>query len=810
MRDTATMANSLDKLKKIRGRSFKEIRLRGEQAMRARAEQIGLSGKLPTTAELISFVDEAAFGGENFTIEDLRERFYEDAPFNFFPAFRQKSETVQAFKNQFKNSAETFIHKADKILEGKFDLLGYENLDFGSPVDWHYEPVADKRIRRKHWKQFDELSAAETGDKKIVWELNRHQHFFTLGAAYWLTTDERYAECFARQLADWMRENPPGIGINWASSLEVSFRAISWIWAFHFFKDSKHFTVDLFGEALKFLYQHARHLLKYLSTFYSPNTHLTGEALGLFYLGTQFRFFKQAEKWRATGERILFEELDRQILDDGVYFEQSTWYQRYTTDFYTQFLILKTLSGEETDKDLQAKLGERLQSLVDFLMSVTRPDGTTPLIGDDDGGRCLPLGNSASDDFRHVLSTNAVLFERADFKFVAKDCAEETLWLLGAAGRQSFDSLRSQKPIETSAAFPGGGYFIMRDGWTAASNFMLVDCGEIGALSGGHGHSDALHVDVAANGKTVLTDRGTYSYHESEAMRDSFRVSRAHNTLTVDGKSQSEPGGKFGWQSKANATLNEWISDERFDFFEGSHDGYERLGAAHARSILFLKNDYWIFRDFVKAKEAHDYQLNFHVAGETDSLIETANESIAAPSARIYTFGDNGVWKKNADSISNCYGKQIDSTHWQFASRGAGAQEFFTFLLPTENEFEPPRVVETPIVGGRAFVIRFRGRQDLFVFADSGQIVRTEFFDSDFRFFWARLAPDAFLPESFVMLGGKYFSIRGREIINQPHELQWATARHIENKLNVETAEDAFDVSLPRRNSTAFVVKNQR
>ena len=133
----------------------------------------------------------------------------------------------------------------------------------------------------------------------------------------------------------------------------IAFRSISWIWAFHFFRDSDHFTPELFHKALKFLYLHGRHIEKYLSTYYSPNTHLTGEALGLYYLGTQLPFIERSGQWRKLGEDILFAELDRQILPDGVYFEQSTWYQKYTVDFYTQFLILKTLNGGEMEKKSQ-------------------------------------------------------------------------------------------------------------------------------------------------------------------------------------------------------------------------------------------------------------------------------------------------------------------------------------------------------------------------------------------------------------------------------------------------------------------------
>jgi hypothetical protein len=95
-----------------------------------------------------------------------------------------------------------------------------------------------------------------------------------------------------------MDQNPPTRGINWASSLEVSFRLISWVWAFHFFQDSPSLKPETFLRAMKFLYLQARHLETYLSTYFSPNTHLTGEALGLFYVGTLFPEFKEADRWK--------------------------------------------------------------------------------------------------------------------------------------------------------------------------------------------------------------------------------------------------------------------------------------------------------------------------------------------------------------------------------------------------------------------------------------------------------------------------------------------------------------------------------
>src|SRR6202007_1994967 len=111
-----------------------------------------------------------------------------------------------------------------------------------------------KRARLEHWSRLNYLDPEMIGDKKIVWELNRHQYFATLGQAYWLTNDERYAETFVAHLASWMEQNPPKLGINWASSLEVAFRSISWLWALYFFKDSSVLTPELFVRVLKFLH----------------------------------------------------------------------------------------------------------------------------------------------------------------------------------------------------------------------------------------------------------------------------------------------------------------------------------------------------------------------------------------------------------------------------------------------------------------------------------------------------------------------------------------------------------------------------
>lgn len=814
------MANPLETLKKLKGRSLQEIRTRGEQVISVYSEQIGLSGKVPSNQEFNGLLDKSQFGEKTLSAENVFAEFYAQGQSSFFQSFTDKEKTLQIFRQKFGGSVTaSIIEKAERLIEGRFDLLGYQNLDFGAAVDWHLEPISQKRSPLKHWKQFDELATVETGDKKIVWELNRHQHFFTLGAAYWLTSDERYASTFVRHLDSWMEQNPPGFGVNWISSLEVAFRMMSWLWAFHFFKDAKSFSPALMQKALKFLYLHGRHIEKYLSTYYSPNTHLTGEALGLYYLGTQLRFFSRSSEWRRLGEEILLKEIDRQILDDGVYFEQSTWYQRYTADFYTHFSILRSLDKTAAaDPAAQARLDQSLQKQFNFLMYLTRPDGTTPIIGDDDGGKCLPPNETNAADFRYTLTSGAILFARGDYKFVAKDLYEETVWLFDAASLEKFEALRAFPPAQKSKGFRAGGYYIMRDGWTETDNYLLIDGGGMGALSGGHSHADALSIDCAAGGKTLLVDPGTYTYHESAELRNYFRSTIAHNTLTINEKNSSDPGGKFSWQTIAKSHVDSWIRQQRFDFFEGAHDGYQRFPhspATHQRSILFLKNDYWIIRDYVETLGANDYQLNFHFDVGTKPVIEGAENGGFCVSEtadknagmRLFTFGDNGGWQHKESWISTRYGRRVNAPFLRFVSKGIGAQEFFTFLFPVDAAGRAPEVFPIEVTGGRAFVAEYGNYRDLMIFGDGGQVVRTEFFDTDFRFFWARLSADESLPEEFVMTHGTRFNLGGREIVNYPQKLEFATARRLGNRLNVRTNESIFSLNLSQYRSGTRIMK---
>ncbi|HKG62241.1 MAG TPA: alginate lyase family protein [Pyrinomonadaceae bacterium] len=792
----------LTKLGKLRGRGLQELRVRGGQALRSFAERnFGSLTALPDDRSLVKLLDPRAPSTD--TLLDRFRLREETNRATFFISAKRKKQTINELLLRWPNARNEIVEAGDRIVAGKFDLLGYRQLSFGDPIDWHLEPVSGRRSPAEHWSRIDEFDVDKIGDQKITRELSRHQYFIILGQAYWITDDERYARTFVSHLESWMDQNPPKLGTHWSSSLEIAFRSISWLWAFHFFKHSRSLTNEVFTRALKFLYVNARHVETYLSTYFSPNTHLTGEALGLFYLGSLLPEFEHANRWKTIGRKILLDQLPIHVRADGVYFESSSYYHRYTADFYTHFLLLSRLTGD----DVPTEVEDRLQALMDHLMYITRPDGTTPFYGDDDGGRLLFLDRSRSNDFGAVLSNGAVLFQRPDYKFVAGSVREETLWLMGHESLKTFDDLAGREPAQTCAAFHASGYYVMRDGWSPQSNFLLFDCGPHGTVNGGHAHADALSFELAANGRTLLIDPGTHTYTASKKLRDWFRGSEGHNTLVIDDQPSSVTGDPFSWKFIAGSRCSNSRSQAVFNFVEGSHDGYTRLDTplTHARSIFFLKNGYWILCDRLTGRGNHEADLLFHFPPGVTLELESNSELAALGEGEnllsLNVFGSStGEWKRETGWVSYCYGSIGEAPVARFSTRVVGDANLITFLLPQNGALQANLTVrEVEAINGRGFEVSHEGGFDVVMIATApGREVETERLASDFAWTWARFSNhEDRMPTDLILLDGAVLKLEGREMLKSSARLSYLVAQRIGEEFSVETEGTVLNLRLP-------------
>ena len=675
-------------MKKLRGRTPEELRVRALQLTSMWLERSGLSADVgvPDDRRVWKRLSAATraripMGDASGLLDEFRR-----APNSFVAGFDDREATIRELRRRWPDKAQRIVAAADAVCGGRFDLLGYKGLRY-DPIDWHLDPLAGKRAPAVHWSRIDFLDPGLLGDHKLIWELNRHQYFITLGRAYWLTGDERYAVEIVRHLESWMDANPPKTGVNWASSLELAYRSLSWLWALHFLRDSASLTPRVYVRALAYLDRKARHVARHLSTYFSPNTHLTGEALGLLALGLCLPQLEQSDRWRSMGWRILEQQLGRQVRRDGSYVEQSPHYHRYTIEIYLNAIALNRGAHQAN-----AGFAEPLQAALDHAMFLTMPDGLFPLVGDDDGGQLLPLDDGPLNSFRPALSTGAVTFRRGDYAGVAGEAAEQTLWLLGPSALDTFDAIVPASPRATSRCFSDAGFCVMRDDWTRDTNYLLFDAGPHGFLSGGHAHADALSFVLVAAGRQLMVDPGTYIYSSTDGARDQFRSTAAHNTATIDGLSSSEPGsGPFRWSHSANATIHRWAAEPRLDFVRASHDGFMRLSAPvrHERSVLYVRGRYWMIRDRFLGQGRHHVRASFHCAPDVRATDADQNfvRLFAADAPRcavdVAIFADNGTLSLVEDWVAPEYGRRLAATTCRFDYSLNGAGEIVTFILPS-------------------------------------------------------------------------------------------------------------------------------
>ena len=150
-----------------------------------------------------------------------------------------------------------------------------------------------------------------------------------------------------------------------------------------------------------------------------------------------------------------------------------------------------------------------------------------------------------------------VVLDRPDYCSGAGSPWPSLLWLLGPAGLARFEAQSASPPVAASRGFGDGGYYALRDGWSAESSLMIVDAGPHGSLAAGHAHADALSFDLTVAGAPLFVDPGTVSYVGAE--RERFRSTAVHNTAMVDGVSSSEPAGMFRWSRWARTTVDDLV-----------------------------------------------------------------------------------------------------------------------------------------------------------------------------------------------------------------------------------------------------------
>jgi hypothetical protein len=551
-----------------------------------------------------------------FRREPARDRTRPFAP--LWIASEEERRVPEAIRSRASGEVDAVVAEADAVLLGRFRLLG-RSYALGRPIPWCTDPVSGRPWPTEFHRAIDIFSGdGGRGDVKDVWELNRHQFLPTLGKAYRMTGEERYAAGALDLVEEWIAANPYKRGINWTSALEVAVRSLAWCWTLGMVEGSAALDAVRRGRVEGSLAAHARYIEENLSFYFSPYNHLVGEATGLFILGSMLEERARAARWRRLGWRILIETMASQFHADGGTVEQASGYHFFTQGFYLQAFLHAGRRGESIPDPAWALFGRTF----DYASALQRPDGTMPMIGDGDEGKAIALRQPSPWDFRPYLAIGAALFARADLRQAAGPFPPDAAWLLGVSRWDAYDRLPAAGGAVGSAALRESGYVVLADPVEPA-HALLFDAGPIAEgvpfddrPSAAHGHADALSFEWTAFGRPILVDPGFFTYNGDAAWHRYFRETEAHNALVVDGASQAAYRGRLTWSSAPRVRLHRFDASPGFAFAEGSHDAYERMRPPlrYRRSILYVAPDYWLVRDELEGSGSHEVDRALHFA----------------------------------------------------------------------------------------------------------------------------------------------------------------------------------------------------
>ena len=647
-------------LGKLRSMSADEVRVRATQEMNKHLDAYRTRW-LP--ASILPRVPDAALGETAF----LRSP-------------EQIASSIEYLCSAMPQTVATSIARAERIRGGRFDLLGYADLDFGRSPDWHLDPVSGRRLPLVPWCRLERADLAPL-DRKVVWELNRHQYLAELARAYRYSGDADHLATLQAHWYSWRDANPYPLGVNWSSALEVAFRSLSWLWVDMLLAGDHRVTDDFRGDLRRLQALNLRHLSRYLSTYSGPNTHLLGELVAIYYLGASYPALPGADDWVGESLRRIVAECDRQVRDDGFYFEQSTHYHVYALDFLIHTLVLARHRDDEEAGAIEAVVRKMLEALAAISQA-----GQPFRIGDDDGGRVLLAWRNRNEHMTDPLAFGAAWFDDAGYAGLAGGPSEECAWLL-APHRLAVLGANASVPAMLSRYLDDGGLVVSTS--EAGGRWQLgIDAGPQGTGNSGHGHADALSVQLSGNDRQWLVDPGTGNYADV-AVRDRLRATTAHNTLTIDGASQARRGHAFAWHDLPSVHVTAWHATPDWDFFSGWHTGFERLDPAvvHARSVLRLGNC-WIVRDRALAggSAGADAEIRWHVApdveldrrGDGQFCLRAAGDSVC-----LVVAGPGVSSRCETVEYSPAYGV-LEKTSALVVAADAPA-EFFSVIAPGDS-----------------------------------------------------------------------------------------------------------------------------
>ena len=474
----------------------------------------------------------------------------------------------------------TLLTEANHIVEGKFRIFGSElsdiKLDFNHPLS-HWTDYELGIVGVQHAAPLQSLQ-----DIKLIWESARFGWAFTLGRAYRISGDEKYAKAFWEHFESFDVGNPANMGPHWMNGQEVAIRLMAFVWAAQIFGGSNESTKQRKARLAQSVAEHATRIPStILYARAQNNNHLPSEAAGLYTAALALPDHPQSEKWLKLGIKWLNWSFENQIDEKGEYIQHSVNYHRLMLQLalWVNALNTKDTKKHKGETQKQKKLRETLcPSCLNKIALATRwlaeltdsISGNAPNLGANDGAYIFPLANGDFRDFRSVVNATSRIFLNEEpfpvneMSLWFNSCKLSALSLSKGADLQlATCNLPTLKPSNSTWA-----YLRVADG-----NLRLA-------------HADQLHLDLWWQGENIALDSGTYLYNAEKPWDNSLSAAEFHNTVTVNGQDQMTGASKFMYLDWSSGRVVEQSENRMV----AEHNGYRNLGVTHRREVSFAEN----------------------------------------------------------------------------------------------------------------------------------------------------------------------------------------------------------------------------